>query len=98
MYVFTIDKNNNLGHPTNNCKMIRTLLKQKKIKIVKRIGKTILVKFLYKEFDKSKTINSTEENQLVIGNSTVNVSRTMTDDEFNILKTTLLELKLYNER
>jgi hypothetical protein len=55
MYIFVIDKNNKLGHPTNKHKMIRRMLRQKKAKIVKRIGKTILVKFLYKSFDKEVT-------------------------------------------
>lgn len=56
MLIFTIDKNNQFGQPTYDYEMIRKLLKKKRIKILKKIDDTILIKFLFNDFNNTPTI------------------------------------------
>ena len=56
--VYIIDSRNNVGHPTQKHDMIRRLINNGRAKIVRRLGKNIiLVQLLDKVFDSSKTID-----------------------------------------
>ena len=55
--VYIIDARNNVGHPTQKHDMIRRLIKKQRAKIVRRLGKNVIVvQLLDKVFDSSKTI------------------------------------------
>jgi len=53
MIVFVVDANNNIGHPTRRCEMIRKLLKRGEAKVLKgglKPGQPIVVKLIKKIF------------------------------------------------
>ena len=55
MIVFVVDANNNIGHPTRRCEMIRKLLKRGEAKVLKgglKPGQPIVVKLIKKTFSK----------------------------------------------
>lgn len=57
MLIFTVDARNRIGHPMKKFDMIGRLLRKQKVKIVKRYGEVILVRFLDRYFNESKTID-----------------------------------------
>lgn len=57
MLYFTLDKRNNIGHPTVKGRLITKKLKNNSAKIISRTKDTMVIQFLDILFDESKTIN-----------------------------------------
>ena len=58
MIYFMKDKNGKLGHPTRRADMITKHLNRDTAKIISRTRDTLIVQFLDKVFDSSKTVNA----------------------------------------